>query len=170
MNDGEPMELPEEMPFTTDEIPMRKFVITDAQLREYFDAWMYSDKDVRRLTELNTIIRDRTIAVGNVAGMFCAACHTHKSAGYYLCEECYHKQVTTIQTETRTETLRKLSDMVMEDLHIVPGRPFDPNTDAIPEIGIDSLGEIIVHLRHAGKRILPVPLMQKQNRKDGELK
>jgi hypothetical protein len=144
---GEPMELPEEMPFTSDEIPMKKFVITDAQLREYFDAWMYSDKDARRLTELNTIILDRVVAIGNVSGMFCASCHTHKSAGYYLCEECYNKQVTIIQTETRNETLRKLSDMVMEDLHIVPGRPFDPNNDMIPAIGIDSLGEIVVHLK-----------------------
>jgi len=145
--DGESMELPEEMPFASIEIPMKKFVITDAQLREYFDAWMYSDKDARRLTELDTIIRDRVIAVGNITGMFCAACHTHKSAGYYLCEECFNKQVTTIQTETRNETLRKLSDMVMENLHIVPGRPFDPNNDMIPAIGIDSLGEIVVYLR-----------------------
>ena len=60
--DGEPMNLPEEMSFAPNEIPMCKFVITDAQLREYFDAWMYSDKNARRLTELNTIIRDRIIS------------------------------------------------------------------------------------------------------------
>ena len=151
-SDGEPMELPEEMPFTSDEIPMRKFVITDAQLREYFDAWMYSDKDARRLTELNATIRDRVISVGHVSGMFCAACHIHKSGGYFLCEECFNKQVTTIQTETRNETLRKLSDMVLKELHIVPGRPFDPDTDTIPMIGVDELGYLIQSLREGEKR------------------
>jgi len=144
---GEPMELPEEMPFTPDEISMRKFVITDAQLREYFDAWMYSDKDARRLTELNTVIRDRTIAVGNISGMFCASCHTHKTSGYYLCEECYNTQRTTIRTDSRNELLRQLTDMIMEEAHIVPNAPFDPNNDRIPEIGIDVLGEMIVCLR-----------------------
>ena len=51
------------------------------------------------------------------------------------------------RTMAREELLHQISDMVMEDLHIVPGRPFDPNNDMIPAIGIDSLGEIIVHLR-----------------------
>ena len=145
--DGESMELPEEMPFSSIEIPMKKFVITDAQLREYFDAWMFSTKDARRLTEINTIIRDRIIAVGNVSGMFCASCHTHKSAGYYLCEKCYSQQCTTIRTDSRNELLHQLSDMILAECHIIPGAPFDPNNDHIPTIGIDVLGEMVVHLR-----------------------
>lgn len=85
------MDLPEEMPFTPDEIPQKKFVVVDSELRQFFDAWMYSTKDVRILTRLNSAIRGRIISIGGASGVTCARCHTYKSSGYYLCEGCYYK-------------------------------------------------------------------------------
>jgi hypothetical protein len=83
--------LPEEMFFTSEEIPQRKFVITDSELRLFFDAWMFSTKDVKELHKLNDIIRERIISVGHVSGLFCARCLKHKSSGYFLCEDCFHE-------------------------------------------------------------------------------
>jgi hypothetical protein len=84
-----PTELPEEMPFTPDEIPQKKFVIIESEFRKMFDAWMFSTKNVRELHTIQNKVQSRAISIGHTSGCDCARCRTYKKSGYYLCEECY---------------------------------------------------------------------------------
>jgi len=88
----ETMTLPEEMPFSPEEIQMKKFVITEGQWKSLFDAWMRSDKDVRELHQIQNVLSGRIICVGNQSGGTCASCHKHKTSGYFICEECFYTQ------------------------------------------------------------------------------
>ena len=64
----------------------------------------------------------------------------------YLSDDDVAKLCDEIRVKTRNEILTKASDMILEELHIIPGASFDPNNDRIPEIGIDVLADIFIHL------------------------
>lgn len=100
-----PMYLPEEMPFDPDDIPQKKFVIVDDELQQFFDAWMFSSKDVRILHKINDDVRNRIISIGFTSGVTCTRCHKQKSSGYYLCEQCYHENDAAIKAEAQREVL-----------------------------------------------------------------
>ena len=102
------MTLPEEMPFTPEEIQMKKFVITESQWKSLFDAWMRSDKDVRELHRIQNVLLDRIICVGNQYGSDCASCHKHKTSGYFICVDCFYNQTLMASTQAREKVLDEL--------------------------------------------------------------
>lgn len=111
--DGDaPMYLPEEMPFDPDDIPQKKFVIVDDELRQFFDAWMFSSKDVRILHKINDDVRNRIISIGFTSGVTCTRCHKQKSSGYYLCEQCYHENAAAIKAEAQREERKKTAEEI----------------------------------------------------------
>jgi len=108
----ETMTLPEEMPFSPEEIQMKKFVITEGQRRSFFDAWMRSDKDVRELHQIQNVLSGRIICVGNEYGGICASCHKHKTSGYFICEECFYGQTSEAAAKAREDVLNKIENYV----------------------------------------------------------
>lgn len=106
------MVLPEEMPFTPEEIPQKKCVILESEWRQLFDAWMRSDRDVRILHKIQSSISNRPISIGHVSGCDCASCHKYKSSGYYLCEDCYNQHDAAI----RSEAAKAAREQTIEDL------------------------------------------------------